>query len=83
VRAARAHAAQRSDIIELVLADHRRIRRLMDSFKNVVRHGEVSGTARLANVWERAAELLELHIDAEQEFCYLAVFGTGRTGSGR
>lgn len=77
------HAAHTADIIELLLAEHGRLRRLMDAFENAARHCETFGVTWLGSVWERVAEFIEFHMDAEEEICYLAVFRTGQAGPGQ
>lgn len=67
-----------ADIIELVLADHRRIVRLRDALGAAGR-GSGSGTGwMLAHAGQRLAEVLAAHLQAEQEICYLSMFGAGR-----
>jgi len=69
---------QVADIIELILADHRRIRRLLDALAAA---GGREGTGSLGchpgPVWRRVAELVLLHTEAEQEICYLPLFRDG------
>jgi Hemerythrin HHE cation binding domain len=68
-----------TDIIELILADHQRIRRLLGALDDAARYGEGPGASKaLAQVWRRLAGLLELHAEAEEEICYLALFGAGQ-----
>ncbi|MGI8449767.1 MAG: hemerythrin domain-containing protein [Streptosporangiaceae bacterium] len=74
------HAAHTTDIIELLLAEHGRLRRLMDAFDNAARHCQTFGVTWLGSVWERVAEFIEFHIEAEEEICYLAVFRTAQGG---
>ena len=73
-----------ADIIELILADHRRIRRLLGALGDAARYGEDPGAACiLAPVWDKLAGLLELHAEAEEEICYLAMFGPGPNAAAR
>ncbi|HEY5356952.1 MAG TPA: hemerythrin domain-containing protein [Streptosporangiaceae bacterium] len=73
-----------ADIIELILADHRRLRRLVTALGDATRHGEDPGaTCMSAAVWDRLAGLLELHAEAEEEICYLAMFGPGQDAAAR
>ncbi|MBV9204206.1 MAG: hemerythrin domain-containing protein [Actinobacteria bacterium] len=63
-------------MIELIMADHRRIRRLCAALEDVVRcPGEAGSDQSLAHVWRRLADLLEAHFRAEEEICYLPMFG--------
>lgn len=60
------------------MADHRRIRRLREALSNAVRYGGGSGPDWiLAHVWQRLSGLLEVHVRAEEEICYLPMFGSG------
>jgi len=69
---------QPADVIELIMADHRRIRRLRAVLDDAVRCGGDSGSGwMLAHVWQRLAGLLEVHTRAEEEICYLLMFGSG------
>jgi hypothetical protein len=72
------------DIIELVMADHRRIRRLGGALQDAAR---ANGTCRpdwmLAHVWQRFAGLLAAHFRAEEEICYLPMFGPGPQAAGQ
>ena len=67
-----------ADVIELILADHRRIRRLREALHDTVRLGGEPGPAWvLAHVWQRLAGLLEVHTRAEEEICFLPMSGPG------
>ncbi|HET9966763.1 MAG TPA: hemerythrin domain-containing protein [Streptosporangiaceae bacterium] len=57
-----------ADICELVMADHRRIRRLSAALDDAARW---DGGSALAHAWLRLANLLEAHAAAEEEICYL------------
>lgn len=60
-----------ADLIELVLADHRRIRRLSQALDHAARWTACFGSGWApANVWQRLAELLQVHTLAEEEICY-------------
>jgi hypothetical protein len=64
------------DIIDLILADHARVRRLFAVLEDAARYGDQPGArGMLSEAWARLAGLLELHADAEEEICYLALFG--------
>jgi Hemerythrin HHE cation binding domain len=66
------------DVIDLIMADHRRIRRLSATLDDAVRHaGHDRSDWVAAQVWQRLAGLLEAHAGAEEEICYLAMFGSG------
>lgn len=66
-----------ADVIELIMADHRRIRRFREVLDDAVR-GPASGSGwMLAHVWERVTDLLDSHTRAEEEICYLPMFGPG------
>jgi len=68
-----------ADIIEVILADHKRIRRMLGALDDAASYGEDPCAGwMLAPVWCRLAGLLELHAEAEEEICYLALFGQGR-----
>lgn len=61
-----------ADVVELIMADHRRILRLREALDDTVRRGAAPGPAwMLGHVWERFAELLEAHTRVEEEICYL------------
>jgi Hemerythrin HHE cation binding domain len=61
----------RIDVVELALADHRRIRRLSRSLDDGARWAARSGPGWVpAHVWQRLAELLVAHTLAEEEVCY-------------
>jgi hypothetical protein len=67
-----------ADIIDLVMADHRRIRRLCRTLGGMARQAGGSGAGwMLTNVWQRLTGLLEMHTRAEEEICYLPMFGSG------
>jgi hypothetical protein len=64
-----------ADIVELVMADHRRIRRLCGVLEDAIRWSDDFGPGwMLANAWERLAVLLDGHTRAEEEICYLPMF---------
>jgi Hemerythrin HHE cation binding domain len=70
-----------TDIIELVLSDHRRIRQLQKALHDTARYdpGGRPGGA-LARMWDGLARVIELHLSAEQEICWLPMCGTGPRG---
>lgn len=64
-----------ADIIDLILTDHQRIRRLMTVLEEAHRTGRDPAPRRTAaDVWDQLADLLDLHINAEEEICYLPMF---------
>lgn len=66
-----------ADIIELVMEDHRRIRRLREALSDAVRYSGGSGPGwMVAHAWQRLSGLLEVHARAEEEICYLPMFGS-------
>ena len=83
-RTGRIGAGRTADVIELVMADHRRIRRLQDSLHNAARYGRGPGSGWvLGHTWQRLADLLEAHTRAEEEICYLPMFGRGAEATAR
>jgi hypothetical protein len=78
-RAALAPAGGRpADVIELIMADHRRIRRLSEALYDAVRCADdVGENWMLAHVWQRLSGLLEAHTRAEEEVCYPLMFRAG------
>lgn len=66
------------DVIELIMADHRRIRRLREALYDALRFGgESDPESVVAHVWQRLASLLEVHVRAEEEICFLPMSGSG------
>ena len=77
-------AGRHADIIELILADHRRIGRLCEALYDTARyHDGPRPDSMLGHVWQRLADLLVAHTQAEEELCYLPLFGTGAQATGR
>lgn len=74
--------ARTADIIELIMADHRRIRRLSQAVDDAARYSDGPDWA-LAAAWQQLATLLEVHTRAEEEICYLPMFGSGPQGTER
>jgi hypothetical protein len=71
-------AGQPADIIELILADHRRIGRLCHALNDTARHdGGPRPDWMPGHMWQRLADLLVAHTRAEEETWYLPLFGTG------
>jgi Hemerythrin HHE cation binding domain len=72
------------DVIELIMADHRRIRRLREALYDAVRFGGESDLEWvLAHIWQRLASLLEVHARAEEEICFLPMSGSAPGAAGR
>lgn len=73
-----------ADIIELIMADHRRIRRLCDVLHDAARHdGGTRPDWMPGHVWQRLADLLVAHTRAEEQTCYLSMFGSGARAAER
>jgi Hemerythrin HHE cation binding domain len=71
-------AGQAVDVIELITADHRRICRLRNALCDAVPYSDDHSCGWvLAPLWQRTADLLEVHCRAEEEICYLSMFGSG------
>jgi Hemerythrin HHE cation binding domain len=67
---------QPGDVIELIMADHRRIRRLCQALDDTARWSGGSDPDWIpAHVWQRLASLLEAHVRAEEEICHLPMYG--------
>ena len=68
-----------ADIVELIMADHRRIRRLCGAVYDAARPGGHSGLDwLLGHVWQRLADLLVAHTQAEEQTCYASLPGADR-----
>jgi hypothetical protein len=79
-----AGAGRQADIIELILADHRRIGRLCRALYDTARYdGSPRPDWMLGHVWQRLADLLVAHTQAEEETCYLPLSGTGAQAAER
>jgi hemerythrin HHE cation binding domain-containing protein len=73
-----AEATLSADIVELIMADHRRIRRLCGAVYDTARRGGQPGPDwMLGHVWQRLADLLVAHTRAEEQTCYASVPGGG------
>ena len=67
---------QPGDVIELIMEDHRRIRRLCQALDDAVCWSGGSGPVWVsAHVWERLSGLLQAHLRAEEEVCHLPMYG--------
>jgi hypothetical protein len=61
-----------ADIIDLILRDHQRIRRLTAARGQARCHPQGPPPAwAIADTWDQLAGLLEMHTSAEEEICYL------------
>lgn len=69
------------DIFDLILGDHEQIRRLAAVLDPARSRDEPQITCAAAGAWEQLAVLLEMHTRAEEEICFLPMFGTGRDGT--
>jgi Hemerythrin HHE cation binding domain len=79
-----AGASRQTDIIELILADHRRISRLCTVLSDTARYDDGPGPDWMpGHVWQRLADLLVAHTQAEEETCYLPLFGMGAQATER
>lgn len=67
-----------ADVIQLMQADHQRICALLDALDDLMCHrSAVFAPASLARTWQQLRRLLDLHTDAEEEICFIALFGRG------
>jgi hypothetical protein len=74
-----------TDIIDLIVDDHARIRRLFAALNSAARYRERTADVgertpcegMLSEAWSRLARSLELHTEAEEELCYPRVFPAG------
>lgn len=74
--------AGRTDVVELALADHRRIRRLSQALDDGARWAARSGPGWVpAHVWQRLAELLLAHTLAEEAVCFPLASRSGSPGA--
>jgi len=74
-----AEAGLSADIVELIMADHRRIRRLCSAVYDAARPGGQPGPDwMLGHVWQRLADLLVAHTQAEEQTCYASMPGAAR-----
>jgi len=75
-------ASRHADIIELILADHRRIGRLCHALYDTARYDGGPRTDWMpAHMWQRLADLLVAHTKAEEEICFLPLLGTWKGAS--
>ena len=73
-----------ADVIDLIMADHRRIRRLREALLDDAVPGASDSGPHWAPgcVWHRLTGLLVAHFRAEEEICYLPMFGSGSGAAG-
>ena len=77
-----AEANLSADIVELIKADHRRIRRLCGAVYNTGRQrGQSDPDWMLGHLWQRLADLLVAHTQAEEQTCYAHVPGPDPRGT--
>ena len=76
-------ASRQADIIELILADHRRIGRLCHALYDAARYTGPKPDWMPGHMWQRLADLLVAHTQAEEETCYLPLLGTGAPAAER
>lgn len=73
-----------TDIIELIVSEHDRMRRLLNALGDAARYQDHACVKwPLAAVWRRYAEVTELHSAAEEEICYLPLLGQGADAAWR
>lgn len=65
------------DIIDLIMAEHRRIGRLVDALSDATRSRGGPSAACLVELWGRLTELLDVHGEAEQEIWYPVLWHGG------
>ena len=74
VPGAKAHRS--ADILELMLADHRRIVRLCNTLYATARQsGEPRPDWVPGHIWQRLTDVLLAHTEAEERFCYVPLLG--------
>jgi hypothetical protein len=79
-----AEAPLSADIVELIMADHRRIRRLCEAVYDLARRGGQPGPDwMLGHAWQRLADLLVAHTRAEEETWYASLAGAGSPARGQ
>jgi hypothetical protein len=73
-----------ADIIDMILSDHHRIRRLTARLARAHRYPpQFCPSCTVAGLWGQLADLLEVHTRAEEEICCLPMFDSGQTGTGQ
>ncbi len=68
-----------ADIVRLMVTDHERIRRLMGALEDAARYDSAkpADPRVLGPAWDKLTECFELHARAEEEICFLVLFGQG------
>jgi len=65
-----------ADIIDLIVADHARIRKLLVEVENALERSDGAGIPDgMAGSWELLAPLLQMHVDVAEEIGFPALFG--------
>jgi hypothetical protein len=73
-----------ADIVELIMADHRRIERLCRTLYDTARYDRQPRPDWMpGHVWQRLADLLVAHTQAEEQTCYASASCAGRRTPGR
>lgn len=73
-----------ADIEDLIMADHRRIRRLHDALYDAARYAGSSAPEWVpVHVWQRFTGLLVAHFRTEEDVCYLPMTEAGPDAAGR
>jgi Hemerythrin HHE cation binding domain len=71
-----------ADIVELLLADHAMLRRLLAEVETARRQpDDADSSNELPGRWEMLAALLDMHADAAEEIAFPALFGPTATGA--
>ncbi len=65
------------DVVQLIVADHRRIQALLDALDGHRRNPDGTGAASgaLPGIWHELRGLLDLHTEAAEEICFITLFG--------
>jgi Hemerythrin HHE cation binding domain len=73
-----------ADIEDLIMADHRRIRRLHDALYDAARYAGSSAPEWVpVHVWQRFTGLLVAHFRTEEDVCYLPINEASPDAAGR
>jgi Hemerythrin HHE cation binding domain len=72
-----------ADIVELITADHRRIERLCRTLYDTARYDSQPHPGWMpGHVWQRLADLLAAHTQAEEQTCYASASCAGAQDAG-